>query len=136
MTYCDFLSEVVEDLLRTPGAMAVRVLWTCYNRKRGRMARRSAILSQGERATGFDISADQDIDEVVVYLVGQMAHAGGPPAAGSDTLQLLVRGRGVGFPAPARLEDAEYSRRNLSYTVCVDVSHHLRGALASPSVVS
>ena len=131
MTHCDFLSEVVSDLLRTPGAMAVRVLWTCYNRKRGRMERRSAIVSHGDGIAPFDPN-DEDIDEVVVYLVGQMAHSGRAHAETSDTLQLLERGRGAIFPAPARLEDAEYSRRNLSYTVCVDVSHCLRGAAVAP----
>ena len=130
MTHCDFLSEVVTDLLRTPGAMAVRVLWTCYNRKRGRMERRSAILSHGDFVTPFEAS-DQDIDEVVVYLVGQIAHTGRAPAANSDTLQLLIRGRGASFPAPARLEDAEYSRRNLSYTVCLDVSDQFKGVAAA-----
>jgi hypothetical protein len=133
LTHCDFLSEVVTDLLRTPGAMAVRVLWTCYNRKRGRMERRSAILSHGDGVAPFE-TTDQDIDEVVVYLVGQMAHTGRAPAANSDTLQLLIRGRGASFPAPAKLEDAEYSRRNLSYTVCIDVSNHLRAVAAAPSM--
>jgi hypothetical protein len=89
------------------------------------MERRSAILSHGDGIAPFEAS-DRDLDEVVVYLVGQMAHTGGAPTAHSDTLQLLISGRGAGFPAPARLEDAEYSRRNLSYTVCVDVSEHLR----------
>jgi hypothetical protein len=136
LTHCDFLSEVVTDLLRTPGAMAVRVLWTCYNRKRGRMERRSAILSHGDGIAPFEAS-DQDIDEVVVYLVGQVAHTGRAPAAHSDTLQLLIRGRGgASFPAPARLEDAEYSRRNLSYTVCIDVSDQFKGAVAAQASAS
>jgi len=134
LTHCDFLSEIVTDLLRTPGAMAVRVLWTSYNRKRGRMERRSTIVSHGDGIAPFE---DQDIDEVMVYLVGQMAHSGRAPSANTDTLQLLIRGRGVGFPAPARLEDAEYSRRNLSYTVCIDVSDRLRCAtVGEPSVAS
>lgn len=134
MSYRDFLSEVVADLLRTPGALAVRVLWTSYNRKRRRMERCSAILSHGDPLTAqFDLLADQDLDDIAVYLVGQLEYDGAPPAANADPLQFLILGRGSKFPAPARLEDVEYSRRNLSYTLCLDIAERLRGMIRRQS---
>jgi hypothetical protein len=99
------------------------------------MERRSAILAHGDGFTAFQLDDDQDLDELVVYLVGQLPHTGGPPV-GADTLQLLIRHRGTAFCAPVRLEDAEYSRRNLSYTVCADVSDRLRANTPSPTAVA
>lgn len=74
MTMRDKLLLLVQDLLRTPGAREVRVLWDS-SRQEGRPPHWQTFTPQTPPAGAHQLAVGEGADEVTVYLEGHLVGA-------------------------------------------------------------